>query len=276
MVTLNCKGRLLVLDKPVVMGIINTTPDSFFEGSRHHSVQQIVDTAGKMISEGATILDIGGQSTRPGSQQVGDTAELERTAPAVTAIRKYFPDTFISIDTYYSLVARETVKLGADLVNDISAGTIDEALIPTVAALNVPYVLMHMQGTPANMQSRPFYEDVVQEVLQFLITYRTALQAAGIKDIIIDPGFGFGKTIQHNLQLLKNLSAFSLLDSVILVGLSRKSTIYKTLNINATEAINGTTALNMLALNNGAGILRVHDVKEAVECIKLYDAYIQS
>ncbi len=276
MVTLNCKGRLLVINKPVAMGIINTTPDSFFEGSRHNAQQQIVDTAGKMVNDGATIIDIGGQSTRPGSLQVSDAEELERTAPAVEAIRKHFPDTFISIDTYYSKVAKEAVNLGADIVNDISAGTMDDDLIPTVAELNVPYILMHMQGTPADMQAKPHYENVVQEVLQFMITYKSALQAAGIKDIIIDPGFGFGKTIQHNLQLLKNLKAFSILEGALLAGLSRKSTIYKTLNISENKALNGTTALNMLALNNGATILRVHDVKEAVECIKLYDAYIQS
>lgn len=273
MITLNCKGRLLILEKPVVMGIINTTPDSFFEGSRHHGLQEIVDTAGKMIHDGATILDIGGQSTRPGSQQVSASEELERTGPAIEAIRKHFPDTFISIDTYYSAVAREAVRLGADIVNDISAGSMDAALLPVVAALNVPYILMHMQGTPATMQQQPQYGHVVQEVLQFLITKKAALQDAGIKDIIIDPGFGFGKTIQHNLQLLKQLHSFTMLDSALLAGLSRKSTVYKTLGITADQALNGTTALNMLALNNGANILRVHDVKEAVECIKLYEAY---
>lgn len=273
MITLNCKGRLLILEKPVVMGIINTTPDSFFEGSRHHGLQEIVDTTGKMIHDGATILDIGGQSTRPGSQQVSASEELERTGPAIEAIRKHFPDTFISIDTYYSAVAREAVRLGADIVNDISAGSMDAALLPVVAALNVPYILMHMQGTPATMQQQPQYGHVVQEVLQFLITKKAALQDAGIKDIIIDPGFGFGKTIQHNLQLLKQLHSFTRLDSALLAGISRKSTVYKTLGITADQALNGTTALNMLALNNGANILRVHDVKEAVECIKLYEAY---
>ncbi len=273
MITLNCKGRLLVLEKPVVMGIINTTPDSFFEGSRHHALQEIVDTAGKMIHDGATILDIGGQSTRPGSQQVSAPEELERTGPAIEAIRKHFPGSFISIDTYYSAVAREAVGLGADIVNDISAGSMDAALLPVVAALNVPYILMHMQGTPATMQQQPQYGHVVQEVLQFLITKKAALQDAGIKDIIIDPGFGFGKTIQHNLQLLKQLHSFTMLDSALLAGLSRKSTVYKTLGITADQALNGTTALNMLALNNGANILRVHDVKEAVECVKLFEAY---
>ncbi|MFD2920957.1 dihydropteroate synthase [Terrimonas rubra] len=273
MITLNCKGRLLVLEKPVVMGIINTTPDSFFEGSRHHALQEIVDTAGKMIHDGATILDIGGQSTRPGSQQVSAPEELERTGPAIEAIRKHFPGSFISIDTYYSAVAREAVRLGADIVNDISAGSIDADLLPVVAALNVPYILMHMQGTPATMQQQPQYGHVVQEVLQFLITKKAVLQDAGIKDIIIDPGFGFGKTIQHNLQLLKQLHSFTMLDSALLAGLSRKSTVYKTLGITADQALNGTTALNMLALNNGANILRVHDVKEAVECVKLFEAY---
>lgn len=273
MITLNCKGRLLVLEKPVVMGIINTTPDSFFEGSRRHALQEIVDMAGKMITDGATIIDIGGQSTRPGSQQVSASEELERTGPAIEAIRKHFPDTFISIDTYYSAVARETVRLGADIVNDISAGSMDAGLVPVVAGLNVPYILMHMQGTPATMQQQPHYKHVVQEVLQFLITQKAALLDAGIKDIIIDPGFGFGKTIQHNFQLLKQLQLFAMLDCALLAGLSRKSTVYKTLDITPNQALNGTTALNMLALNNGANILRVHDVKEAVECIKLYEAY---
>lgn len=273
MITLNCKGRLLVLGKPVVMGIINTTPDSFFEGSRHHAMQQIVDTAGKMITDGATIIDIGGQSTQPGSQQVSASEELERTAPAIEAIRKHFPGTFISIDTYYSTVARETVLLGADIINDISAGSMDAELIPVVAGLNIPYILMHMQGTPATMQQQPHYNQVVQEVLQFLITKKAALQDAGIKDIIIDPGFGFGKTIQHNLQLLKQLQQFTMLDCALLAGLSRKSTVYKTLGLTADQALNGTTALNMLALHNGATILRVHDVKEAVECVKLFEAY---
>lgn len=273
MITLNCKGRLLVIDKPVVMGIINTTPDSFFEGSRYSVIQQIVDTAGKMINDGATIIDIGGQSTRPGSKSVSAEEELERTGPAIAALHKHFPETFISIDTYYSLVARETVLLGADIVNDISAGSMDANLLPVVAELNVPYVLMHMQGTPATMQTEPHYTDVVQEVLQFLVYTKNKLQGAGIKDIIIDPGFGFGKTIQHNLRLLKQLNTFSMLDCALLAGLSRKSTVYKTLHTTAAEALNGTTVLNTLALNNGADILRVHDVKEAMECITLYEAY---
>jgi dihydropteroate synthase len=274
MITLNCKGRLLVIDKPVVMGIINTTPDSFFEGSRHSVTEQIVDTAGKMIDDGATIIDIGGQSTRPGSKAVSAEEELERTGPAIAALHKHFPETFISIDTYYSLVARETVLLGADIVNDISAGSMDANLVPVVAELQIPYVLMHMQGTPATMQTEPRYNDVVQEVLQFLIQAKTSLRAAGIKDIIIDPGFGFGKTIQHNFRLLQQLNTFSMLDCALLAGLSRKSTVYKTLlHTTAGKALNGTTVLNTLALNNGANILRVHDVKEAMECITLHEAY---
>jgi dihydropteroate synthase len=276
MITLNCKGRLLVLEKPVVMGIINTTPDSFFEGSRHQAVQQIVDTAGNMLEDGATIIDIGGQSTRPGSLQVSASEELERTAPAVEAIRKHFPATFISVDTYYSTVARETVSLGADIINDISAGSMDADLVPVVAALQVPYILMHMQGTPATMQAQPQYTDVVQEVLQFLLHKKAALQAAGIRDIIIDPGFGFGKTIEHNLRLLKQFHTFSMLDCALLAGLSRKSTVYKTLGITADKALNGTTVLNTLALHNGAHILRVHDVKEAVEAVTLFEAYTKA
>lgn len=269
MFTLNCKGKLLTADKPLVMGIINATPDSFYEGSRQLSTDTILQQAEKMINEGADILDIGGQSTRPGSERLMAEQELERVIPGIIAIHANFPDTIISIDTFYAKVAKEAIAAGASIVNDISAGSIDNELEDTVAALGVPYVLMHMKGTPQDMQAAPYYEDVTKEVLDFLIQKKEQLQKKGIKDIIIDPGFGFGKTIQHNFTLLKNLSAFRMLDCPLLLGISRKSTIYKSLNIEVADALNGTTVLNTIGLMKGAGILRVHDVKEAKEAVKL-------
>lgn len=269
MFTLNCKGRLLVVDKPLVMGIINATPDSFFDGSRHRGVDAILHQAEKMIIEGAAILDIGGQSTRPGSEQVSAEEELARVVDAISAIRKRFPEIFISIDTYYALVAKETVDAGADMVNDISAGTLDAAMIPLVASLKLPYVLMHMRGTPDTMQQLTNYENVTREVLDFLIEKTNSLQQAGINDIIIDPGFGFAKTIAQNFEMLKQLEVFRIIGKPVLFGISRKSTIYKTLQTTAENALNGTTVLNTIALTKGASILRVHDVKEAREAIEL-------
>jgi dihydropteroate synthase len=255
------------------MGIINATPDSFYEGHLKYGKDDILQMAGKMISDGATILDIGGQSTRPGSQPIGIEEELERAIPIVASIYEKYPDTVISIDTYNSEVAIAAVATGASIVNDISGGSLDKAMIQTVADLKVPYICMHMQGTPANMQKEPKYTDVVKEVLDHFISKLDECSKAGIKDIIIDPGFGFGKTIEHNFQLLKRLSVFSMTNRPILVGLSRKSTVYKTLGITVSEALNGTTVLNTMALLNGASILRVHDVKEAKEAITLYKAY---
>lgn len=272
MFTLNCKGRLLVVDKPLVMGIINATPDSFYEGSRQQTVDAILQHAEKMIQDGADILDIGGQSTRPGSTVVGADEELKRVIGAIEAIHQHFPETFISVDTYFSLVAKEAVNAGASIINDISAGGMDENMIATVAALQVPYVLMHMQGTPQTMQQSPQYENVTREVLDFFITKNDELKKAGINDVIIDPGFGFGKTIAHNFELLRNLAVFKMIDHPLLLGISRKSTIYKTLDIKPTEALNGTTVLNTIGLMNGAAIIRVHDVKEAKETIKLIGA----
>lgn len=273
MKSINCKGKILDLSEPVVMGIINATPDSFYEGHLKYGKDDILQMAGKMISDGATILDIGGQSTRPGSQPIGIEEELERAIPIVASIYEKYPDTVISIDTYNSEVAIAAVATGASIVNDISGGSLDKAMIQTVADLKVPYICMHMQGTPANMQKEPKYTDVVKEVLDHFISKLDECSKAGIKDIIIDPGFGFGKTIEHNFQLLKRLSVFSMTNRPILVGLSRKSTVYKTLGITVSEALNGTTVLNTMALLNGASILRVHDVKEAKEAITLYKAY---
>lgn len=269
MFTLNCNGRLLIVDKPLVMGIINTTPDSFYAGSRQEATDSILSTAEQMIRDGATIVDIGGQSTRPGSEKVSVEQELDRVIAPIAALRKQFPDLFISVDTYYSRVATEAVAAGASIINDISAGSIDPELLPAVAALKVPYVLMHMQGTPQTMQQQPVYESVTTEVLDFLQHKTSVLHEAGIHDIIIDPGFGFGKTIAHNFQLLHELEAFQLIDAPLLLGISRKSTIYKTLGTTAEEALNGTTVLNTIGLLKGARILRVHDVKEAVEAVKL-------
>jgi len=273
MFTLNCKGRILMIDKPLVMGIINTTPDSLFAGSRHEEVDAVVKQAEIMLNDGADILDIGGQSTRPGSEKKMAKEELERVIDPIKAVHKKFPEAIISIDTYYSIVAAEAVTAGASIVNDISAGNMDADMITTVASLQTPYVCMHMQGTPQDMQVNPQYENITREVLDFFIKRIDILNKAGIKDIIVDPGFGFGKTIAHNFELLRNLSVFKMLNRPILFGISRKSTIYKTLGTSVEESLNGTTVLNTIGLLNGANILRVHDVKEAVETVKLFQAY---
>ncbi len=273
MFRLNCKGRLIELDKPVVMGIINTTPDSFYSASRESSTDGILFRAEKMIREGALFLDLGGQSTRPGSAMVSEEEEKSRVIPAVEAIHRSFPDQLISIDTYYAGVARLAVEAGASLINDISAGQLDEDMFRTAAALEVPYVLMHMPSKREHMQDVPMYNQVTLDVFDFLNKKIVELTKAGIKDLIIDPGFGFGKTIAQNFQLLRELSWFTQLGRPVLAGLSRKGTVYKTLGITADEALNGTTVVHTLALMNGAAILRVHDVKEAVEAIKLVMEY---
>ena len=272
MFTLNCNGRMLVWEKPLIMGIINSTPDSFYQGSRFSGTDAVLAQAEKMLEEGADIIDIGGQSTRPGSTLLTATEELQRVIESVEAIHNRFPEAFISIDTFYALVAKETVAAGASIINDISAGSMNETMISMVASLNVPYVLMHMKGTPETMQQSAHYENVTREVLDFFIHKIPFLRNAGIKDIIVDPGFGFGKTVVHNFELLRNLSAFKIFDCPILLGLSRKSTIYKTLGTDASQALNGTTVLNTIGFENGANILRVHDVKEAREVVTLLEA----
>ncbi|HLF45474.1 MAG TPA: dihydropteroate synthase [Chitinophagaceae bacterium] len=272
MFTLNCKGKLLVIEKPLVMGIINATPDSFYKGSRFSGAGNILEQAEKMLNEGAAILDIGGQSSRPGSEKIPVEEEMKRVIPAIEAIRKKHPTVLISIDTFYARCAAEAIEAGANIVNDISAGEMDSNMFQTVSALQVPYILMHMKGTPETMQQDPVYEDIVKEILDFFIKKISELKAAGIRDIIIDVGFGFGKTKAHNFELLKNLSVFKMLEKPILLGVSRKSSIYKTLGISQDEALNGTTVLNTIGLMNGASILRVHDVKEAHEAITLYTA----
>jgi len=276
MFTLNCKGRLLIIDQPIVMGIINATPDSFYSGSRQQSVDGALQQAEKMIQEGAVILDIGGQSTRPGGTTLTADEELKRVLPAIEAIYRQFPDCFISIDTYYSKVAREAVAQGASLVNDISGGSFDKAMTATVASLQVPYICMHIKGTIATMHENPVYENVTVEVLDYFIQKTAACSQAGINDIIIDPGFGFSKNSSHNFELLKNLDVFQMLNKPLLLGVSRKSTIYKTLGIPVEESLNGTTVLNTAGLLKGASILRVHDVREAMEAITLTGQLLKS
>jgi dihydropteroate synthase len=273
MFTLNCKGKLLMIDQPIVMGIINTTPDSFYSGSRTSALDDVLFRSDKMISDGAAILDIGGQSTRPKSEQIDEEEELKRVVPAIEAIHKNFPQQILSIDTFYSRVAKEAVAAGASIVNDVSAGTMDEKLFATVAALKVPYVLMHMLGKPQTMQENPLYDDVTLDVFDFLHFRIAELVTAGMHDIIIDVGFGFGKTAQHNFQLLRELSFFQHLNRPVMTGLSRKGTIYRTLGVTAEEALNGTTVMHTMALLNGANILRVHDVKEAMQAVHLFNEY---
>lgn len=273
MFTLNCNGKFLLAEKPLVMGILNITNDSFYAGSRLNSQEMILEKATQMIKEGADILDIGAQSTRPGSERISSQEEIDKAAPVIQMIKKKFPEMILSIDTYQAEVARESVAAGASMVNDISGGEMDKKMITTVAGLNVPYICMHMKGVPETMHMDTNYNDVLKDLLDYFIRKTDECLKAGIKDVIIDPGFGFGKNIAQNFFLLKNLHVFKMLEKPILCGLSRKSTIYKTLNISAEEALNGTTVLNTLAIQNGANILRVHDVKEAVEVVRLMEAY---
>ncbi len=271
---LNCRGRLFMLDKPMVMGIINVTPDSFYRGNSRRETADYVEQATMMYSQGADILDIGGQSTRPGSERVSADEELNRVIPVINAIIKKIPDAVISIDTYQSSVAEAAVLAGASMVNDISGGEMDPAMLDIVAALEVPYILMHMKGRPENMQMQSGYADIAREVMDYFIVKTDSCRKAGIRDIIIDPGFGFGKHPADNFKLLRQLQVFSFMEIPILCGLSRKSTIYRTLGVTADDALNGTTVMNTIALLNGAMILRVHDVKEARETIRLTEAYL--
>lgn len=265
--TLNCKGTLISLEEPKVMGILNVTGDSFYAESRVGTA--LIDKAAVLLEEGAAFLDIGGQSTRPGSIAVGPSEETDRVVPVIEDLLRHFPQALLSVDTYHSAVASAAVKAGACIVNDISGGRLDEAMLSTVAALGVPYVAMHMQGTPETMQQDPHYTDVTREVLEYLGAVDKRATDAGIHDVILDPGFGFGKNRGHNYRLMAELDVLALLDRPILVGVSRKSMIYKTLGISPEEALNGTTVLHTVALMKGADILRVHDVREAIEAIRL-------
>ena len=269
--TLNCNGKLLDLSSPVVMGILNITPDSFHEGSRVNSIDAALEASSKMVEEGAQILDLGAMSSRPGAEIISADEELDRILPILESIRKALPNTILSIDTIRAEVARKCLDADAHIINDISGGSIDSDLIDVVAEYNVPYVLMHMQGTPDRMQTEAQYENVTMEVLAFMSNQIKYLRAKGINDIVVDPGFGFGKLDNHNFKLMKDLGAFNMFDCPILAGISRKSTIQRTLNVNADQALNGSTALHMYLLERGANILRVHDVKEAVEVVQLWN-----
>ena len=269
---INTGGRLLDLDIPRVMGILNITPDSFYKGSRYITDKEILKAAAGMLEEGADILDIGGYSSRPGAKDISPEEESNRVLKAIKLITGEFPEAIISIDTFRADIAREAVvECGAHMINDISGGDADNNMFLTVEKLKVPYILMHMRGDPRTMVNNTTYEDIVTDILKWFGERIFKLKSAGLKDIIIDPGFGFGKTIEQNFELLRKLGDFSITGLPLLAGISRKSMIWKTLNINADEALNGTTALNAIALFNGADILRVHDVKEAVQAVRLID-----
>ena len=267
--TINCKGTLVDLSSPKVMGILNITPDSFFDGGKYKNESEILGQVEKMLFEGATFIDVGAYSSRPGAKHISEKQELQRIVPVIELLIKKFPEIIISVDTFRSAIARETIDAGAAIINDISGGKMDDNMFKTVANLRVPYILMHMLGIPQNMQLNPVYKDVTQEIISFFAEQIFKLHQLEINDIIIDVGFGFGKTISHNYEILKNLSLFKSLNAPILAGISRKSMLYKTLNISAKEALNATTSANTIALLNGANILRVHDVKEAMEAVKI-------
>lgn len=271
--TLQSKGRLLDISQPVVMGILNATPDSFYNKGQDSDKDSLLRNAEKMLNDGAALLDIGGASTKPGATMIDAGAEMERVIPVIEAIRKSFPQVWLSVDTYNAATARATVGAGADIINDVSGGSYDADMISTVAELKVPYIAMHMQGRPETMQQDPQYDDVVTEVFHYLKNVCHKCSHAGITDIIIDPGFGFGKTVQHNFQLLNAMHSFRILGRPVLAGLSRKSMICKPLHVKPEHALNGTTALHMAALQQGASILRAHDVKEAMEVIALYEQF---
>jgi dihydropteroate synthase len=268
--TLNCNGRIVSLHEPLLMGILNVTPDSFYDGGKYQTEKNILLQVEKMLTEGASMIDIGGMSSRPGAVFIDEKEELKRIIPTIESILARFPDTILSIDTWRASVAKESVATGASMINDISGGQFDPLLYETVGILNVPFVLMHIKGEPTTMQQQPHYENLHEEILAFFVEKVKRLLAYGVKDIILDVGFGFGKTIAHNYDLLRNLHAYHVLGYPQLVGVSRKSIIYKYLDITAAEALNGTTALHLFALQQGAKILRVHDVKEANEVLKLY------
>lgn len=268
---INIRGRLLDLSQPRIMGIINITGDSFYRNSRHMTGDDILEAAGEMLAEGADIIDVGGCSTRPGAPEIPKDIEKKRVCDAVKLILNRYPNAVISVDTYRAAVAMEAVmNSGADIINDISGGEMDPEMFPLIKSLNVPYIMMHMQGTPQTMQENPVYEDVVTDIIRWFGPRISRLRQAGVKDIVIDPGFGFGKTAGHNFEILRRLTEFRITGLPVLAGLSRKSMIWKTLSITPEEALNGTAALNMTALMNGASMLRVHDVREAREVVALF------
>ena len=268
--TINCKGQLIDLSSPKVMGILNVTPDSFYDGGSYKNKADILSQVETMLEDDATFIDIGGYSSRPGADHVSTTEEQQRVIPIIELILKYFPETIISIDTFRSEVAQKSIAAGGAIINDISAGFLDSNMIDTVGNLGVPYIMMHMRGNPQTMQQQTNYEDLLKDILSYFGERIAKAHEAKIKDIIIDPGFGFAKTLEQNYEVLNKVQLLNITGKPFLAGVSRKSMIYKTLGVTAKEALNGTTALNMIALERGASILRVHDVKEAMECLKLF------
>ena len=268
---INIKGSLLNLTKPRIMGILNLTPDSFYDGGLYDSEKKIDNQVAKMIDEGADIVDIGGYSSRPGAKEISIDEEIKRVVPTIKFLKKKYPDLILSIDTFRSEVAQNCLDLGVDIVNDISAGCIDEKILDIVSKSNCPYIMMHMRGNPQNMQNKPEYKNVIKELISFFAKRIYLAREKGIVDIIIDPGFGFGKTLDHNYTIMKKIENFKQLDLPMLVGISRKSFITNYLNIDKKDSLNSTTAINMYFLDKQINILRVHDVKEAKECIMLYE-----
>jgi dihydropteroate synthase len=271
--TINCKGNLIDLSTPKVMGILNLTPDSFYDGGKYNNESEILSQVYMMLKSGATFIDVGAYSSRPDAKHISEDEELKRLIPIVSLILKEFPQVFMSIDTFRSQIAKQGIEAGATLINDISAGHIDEKMLKTVATLQVPYIMMHMKGTPQTMQQQTSYNNLTKDILFYFSERIAKAKALGIIDIVVDPGFGFSKTREQNFELLNHLELFKILDKPILTGISRKSMIYKTLENSAKEALNGTTVLNTVALQKGASILRVHDVKEAVECVQLLEQF---
>lgn len=269
--TINCKGQLIDLSTPKVMGILNITPDSFYDGGKNNGEQLIIDKVKKMLADGATFIDIGAYSSKPNAEFVSEEEELKRILPIVELLVKVFPEIIISIDTFRSQIAKATIEAGAAIINDISAGELDENMMQTVADLKVPYIMMHMRGTPKTMQSLTDYEDIIKEMLFYFSEKVNKARSLGISDLIIDPGFGFAKTVEQNFEVMNKLELFQMLNLPLLSGISRKSMIYKTLGNTPQESLNGTTVLNTVSLMKGAKVLRVHDVKEAMECVKLFE-----
>lgn len=269
--TINCKGQLIDLSTPKVMGILNVTPNSFFDGGKYKEEKEILLRVEKMLNDGATFIDIGAYSSKPSAEFVSESDEIARMVPVVNLILKHFPEALLSIDTFRAEVAKTSIQSGAAMINDISAGKLDDKMLETVAQYNVPYIMMHMRGTAQTMQTMTHYDDIVKEMLSYFSERIAEARQFGINDLIIDPGFGFAKTLEQNYEVLKKTELFHILELPLLVGISRKSMIYKSLNCIPQEALNGTTVINTIALTKGAKILRVHDVKEAMECVTLFN-----
>ena len=269
--TINCKAQLIDLSTPKVMGILNVTPNSFFDGGKYKNENEILSQVEKMITEGASFIDIGAYSSKPNAEFVSEEEEISRLLPSIDLILKHFPETILSIDTFRSEVAKASIESGAGIINDISAGLLDDKMLAVIGKYNVPYIMMHMRGTPQTMQALTDYDDIVEEMLLYFSERIAKARSFGINDLIIDPGFGFAKTMDQNYEVFKKMELFRMLELPLLVGISRKSMIYKTLNTSIEEALNGTTILNTIALTKGAKILRVHDVKEAIQCVTLYN-----